>query len=219
MSGQDSGSGGQCRSDRLAKGKAVAYAPESSPDTNDEYDAMEDVRTHADSAIARNLQAKLDAEAAGLASGATRPPSQPGVIIGRSARPSGAPRRPTTTPTSTPPARSKRQRADRAPLSADLVPEDYVAPGFRYPPRGDIRPRYPVTTPVEDTPLLTGLIDHPSSLVRRCEVPAYSRISLCLAFFTIFGTDTLLSDSMQDPRESVGRGGWSDFCQLLDAAH
>ena len=219
MSGQDSGSGGQCRSDRLAKGKAVAYAPESSPDTNDEYDAMEDVRTHADSAIARNLQAKLDAEAAGLASGATRPPSQPGVIIGRSARPSGAPRRPTTTPTSTPPARSKRQKADRAPLSADLVPEDYVAPGFRYPPRGDIRPRYPVTTPVEDTPLLTGLIDHPSSLVRRCEVPAYSRISLCLAFFTIFGTDTLLSDSVQDPRESVGRGGWSDFCQLLDAAH
>jgi hypothetical protein len=218
MSGQGSGSGGQRRSDRLAKGKAVAYAPESSPNTDDEYDAMEDVRTRADSAIARNLQAELDAEAAGLASGTTQPPSRPGVTIGRSARPSGAPRRSTTTPTGAPPARSKRQRADRAPLSADPVLEDYVAPGFRYPPRGGIRPRYPITTPVEDTPLLTGLIDHPSSLVRRCEVPVYSRISLCLAFFIIFCTDTLLSDSVQDPHESVGRGGWSDFCQLLDVA-
>ena len=45
MSDRGSGSGGHRRSDRLAKGKAVAYAPESSPDTNDEYDAMEDVRT------------------------------------------------------------------------------------------------------------------------------------------------------------------------------
>uniref|UniRef100_A0A2N9IZM0 Aminotransferase-like plant mobile domain-containing protein n=1 Tax=Fagus sylvatica TaxID=28930 RepID=A0A2N9IZM0_FAGSY len=140
MSGQGSGSGGQRRSDRLAKGKAVAYAPESSPDIDDEYDAMEDVRTRADSTIARNLQAELDAEAAGLASGATRPPSRPGVVIGRSARPSGTPRRPTTTPAAVPPTRSKR-----------------------YPPRGGIRPRHPVTTPVEDTPLLTGLIDHPSS--------------------------------------------------------
>jgi hypothetical protein len=218
MSGQGSGSGGQRRSNRLAKGKAIAYAPESSLDTDNEYDAMEDVRTRADSVIARNLQAELDAETAGIASGATRPPSRPGVIIGRSARPSGAPRRPTTTLTGAPPARSKRQRADRAPLSRDPIPEDYVALGFRYLPRGAIRPRYPVTTPVEDTPLLTGLIDHPSSLVRRCEVPAYSRISLYLAFFIIFCTDTLLSDSVQYPRESVGRGGWSDFCQVLDAA-
>uniref|UniRef100_A0A2N9GJK8 Uncharacterized protein n=1 Tax=Fagus sylvatica TaxID=28930 RepID=A0A2N9GJK8_FAGSY len=151
---------------RLApKGKAVAYAPESSPNTDDEYDAMEDVRTRADSAIARNLQAELDAEAAGLASGATRPLSRAGVVIGRSARPSGAPRRPTTTPTGAPPARSKRQRADRAPLSADPVLEDYVAPGFRYPPRGGIRPRYPVTTPVGDTPLLTASLPHRPSIV------------------------------------------------------
>jgi hypothetical protein len=173
MSGQGSGSGGQRRSDRLAKGKAVAYEPESSLDTNDEYDAMEDVRTRADSSIAKNLQAELDVEAAGLASGATRPSSRPGVVIGRSARPSGAPRRPTLTPTVAPPARSKRQRSDRAPLSTDPIPEDYAAPGFRYPSRGGIRPRYPVTTPVEDTPLLTGLIDHPSSLVRRCQVFMY----------------------------------------------
>ena len=33
----------------------MAYAPESSPDTDDEYDAMEDVRTRVDASIARNL--------------------------------------------------------------------------------------------------------------------------------------------------------------------
>ena len=173
MSGQGSGSGGPRRSDRLAKGKAVLYEPESPPDTDDEYDAMEDVHTRADASIARNLQAELDAEDAGLASGATRPPSRPGIVIGRSARPSGAPCRPTATPTVAPPARSKRQRSDRTPLFADPVPEDYAAPGFIYPPRGGIRPRYPVTTPVTDTPLLTGLHDHPSSSVIRCEVRVY----------------------------------------------
>jgi hypothetical protein len=108
MSDRGSGSGGPRRSDRLAKGKAVVYETESPPDTDDEYDAMEDVRIRADAFIARNLQAELDAEAAGLASGATRPPSRPGIIIGRSARPSGAPRRPTATPAAAPPARSKR---------------------------------------------------------------------------------------------------------------
>ncbi len=138
MSGQGSGNGGLRRSDRLAKGKAVAYEPESPPNTDDEYDAMEDVRTRADASIARNLQAELDAEAAGLASGATQPLSRPGIIIGRSARPSGAPRRPTAMPTAAPPTRSKRQRSDCTPLSADPVPEDYAAPGFRYPPRGGI---------------------------------------------------------------------------------
>ena len=87
--GSGSGSGGPRRSDRLAKGKVVIYARDSSPDTDDEYDAMEDVRTRTDASIARNLQAELDAEAAGLVSGAARPPLLPGVIIGRSARPSG----------------------------------------------------------------------------------------------------------------------------------
>uniref|UniRef100_A0A2N9GCZ9 Aminotransferase-like plant mobile domain-containing protein n=1 Tax=Fagus sylvatica TaxID=28930 RepID=A0A2N9GCZ9_FAGSY len=143
----------------LRRARLWPYEPESPPDTDDEYDAMEDVRTHADASIARNLQAELDAEAAGLASAA-------------------------------PPARSKRQRSDRTPLSADPVPEDYAASGFRYPPRGGIRPRYPVATPVADTPLLTGLHDHPSSSVIRCE----------------------------DPPASIGRGGWSDFCQLLEIA-
>ena len=190
MSGEGSGSGGPRRSDRLAKGKAVLYEPESPPDTDDEYEAMEDVRTRVDASIARNLQDELDVEAAGLTSSAARPSSrpgitigrsarpsgaprqssQPGVTIGRSARPSGAPRQPTAAPTVAPSARSKRQRSDRAPPSADPIPEDYVAPWFRYTPRGGIRPRHTITTPVVDTPLLRDLHDHPSSFVRRCQV-------------------------------------------------
>ena len=43
-------------------------------------------------------------------------------------------------------------------------------PGIRYPPQGGIRPCYTVITPVTDTPLLTNLTDHLSSLVRHCEV-------------------------------------------------
>jgi hypothetical protein len=140
MSNRGSGSGGHRRSDRLAKGKAVAYAPESSPDIDDEYDAMEDVRTCADASIARNLQAELDAEAAGLVSSATQPSSRPGVVIGRSARPSGttrpssqpsvttgrndtpsdAPRRPSTKSTGAPPTRLKRQRAEGIPLHGGM---------------------------------------------------------------------------------------------------
>uniref|UniRef100_A0A2N9EHE6 Aminotransferase-like plant mobile domain-containing protein n=1 Tax=Fagus sylvatica TaxID=28930 RepID=A0A2N9EHE6_FAGSY len=191
MSDRGSGSGGHRRSDRLAKGKAVIYAPESPPDTDDEYDAMEDVRTRVDASLARDLQAEFDAEAAGLSSSTARPSSRPGITIGRSARPSSAPRQPTAAPPAAPPARSKRRKSDRAPLSADPIPEDHVVPGFRYPPQGGIRPRYPVTTPVVDTPLLTNLHNHPSSSVRRC----------------------------QDPPESIGRGGWSEFSQLLDIAH
>uniref|UniRef100_A0A2N9J9R4 Aminotransferase-like plant mobile domain-containing protein n=1 Tax=Fagus sylvatica TaxID=28930 RepID=A0A2N9J9R4_FAGSY len=190
MSDRGSGSGGHRRSDRLAKGKAVIYAPESPPDTDDEYDAMEDVRTRVDASLARDLQAEFDAEAAGLSSSTARPSSRPGITIGRSARPSSAPRQPTAAPPAAPPARSKRRKSDRAPLSADPIPEDHVVPGFRYPPQGGIRPRYPVTTPVVDTSLLTNLHNHPSSSVRRC----------------------------QDPPESIGRGGWSEFSQLLDIA-
>uniref|UniRef100_A0A2N9HYI0 Aminotransferase-like plant mobile domain-containing protein n=1 Tax=Fagus sylvatica TaxID=28930 RepID=A0A2N9HYI0_FAGSY len=210
MSDRGSGSGGHRRSDRLAKGKAVAYAPESSPDTDDEYDAMEDVRTRLDASIARNLQAELDAEAAGPASSAARPPPRPGVVIGRSARPSettrpspqpgvttgpsdapsAAPRRPHTRSTGIPSSRLKRQRTGGIPDSAGTIPEDYVAPGFRYPPQGGIRPRYPVAVEISDTPLLTNLLAHPSSLVRRC----------------------------QEPPESAGRGGWSEFSRLLAAS-
>ena len=134
MSGQGSGSGGPRRSDRLAKGKAVLYEPESPPDTDDEYKAMEDMRTRVDASITRNLRDELDAEAAGLTSSAARPSSQPGITIGRSARPSGAPCQSSAAPATVPPARSKRRRSDRPPFSADPIPEDYAAPGFRYPP-------------------------------------------------------------------------------------
>uniref|UniRef100_A0A2N9FVP5 Aminotransferase-like plant mobile domain-containing protein n=1 Tax=Fagus sylvatica TaxID=28930 RepID=A0A2N9FVP5_FAGSY len=192
MSNRGSGSGGHRRSDRLAKGKAVIYAPESSPDMDDEYDAMEDVRTRFDASIARNLQAELDAEAAGPASSATRPPPRPGpsVTTGPGDIPSAAPRRPHTRSTGIPPSRLKRQRTGGIPDSAGTIPEDYVAPGFRYPPQGGIRPRYPVTVEISDTPLLTNLLAHPSSLVRRC----------------------------QEPPESVGQGGWSEFSRLLAAS-
>uniref|UniRef100_A0A2N9F8D0 Aminotransferase-like plant mobile domain-containing protein n=1 Tax=Fagus sylvatica TaxID=28930 RepID=A0A2N9F8D0_FAGSY len=191
MSGQGSGSGGPRWSDRLAKGKAVLYELETAPLI--QMTSMTPWRTYVlvlMHLFARDLQAEFDAEAAGLASSTVRPSSRPGITIGRSARPSGAPRQPAAAPAAALPARSKRQRSDRAPLSADPIPEDYVAPGFRYPPQGGIRPRYPVTTPVADTSLLTGLHSHPSSSVRRCE----------------------------DPPESIGRGGWSEFCQLLEIA-
>uniref|UniRef100_A0A2N9FW61 Aminotransferase-like plant mobile domain-containing protein n=1 Tax=Fagus sylvatica TaxID=28930 RepID=A0A2N9FW61_FAGSY len=153
MSDRGSGSGGHRRSDRLAKGKAVAYAPESSPDTDDEYDAMED------SSIGRSARP----------SETTRPSPQPGVTTGPSDAPSAAPRRPHTRSTGIPPSRLKRQRTEGIPDSAGTIPEDYVAPGFRYPPHGGIRPRYPVAVEISDTPLLTNLLAHPSSLVRRCQ--------------------------------------------------
>jgi hypothetical protein len=238
MSDRGSGSGGHRRSDRLAKGKAVAYAPESSPDTDDEYGAMEDVRTRLDASLARNLQAELDAEAAGLAPSAARPPPRPGVVIGRSARPSettrpspqpgvttgpsdapsAAPRRPHTRSTGIPPSRLKRQRTEGIPDSAGTIPEDYVAPGFRYPPHGGIRPRYPVAVEISDTPLLTNLLAHPSSLVRRCQVLSYFRMSLLFLVFANLCIDILLSDFVQEPPDSAGRGGWSDFCRLLEAS-
>jgi hypothetical protein len=235
MSDRGSGSGGHRRSDRLAKGKAVAYAPESSPDTDDEYDAMEDVRTRVDASLARDLQAEFDAEAAGSAPSAARAPSRPGVVIGRSAGPSettrpspqpsvttgssdappAAPRRAHTRSTGILPSRLKRQRSEGIPDSAGTIPEDYVAPGFRYPPHGGIRPRYPVAVEISDTPLLTNLLAHPSSLVRRCQVPSYFHMFLLFLTFANLCIDILLSDFAQEPPYSAGRGGWSEFSRLL----
>uniref|UniRef100_A0A2N9G1Y4 Aminotransferase-like plant mobile domain-containing protein n=1 Tax=Fagus sylvatica TaxID=28930 RepID=A0A2N9G1Y4_FAGSY len=85
---------------------------------------------------------------------------------------------------------SKRQRADQGPPFADPIPEDFVMLGFRYPPQGGIRARYPIITPVTDTPLLTNLINHP----------------------VIFGPPLILVSRAPD------RGGWSDFCKLLVGA-
>uniref|UniRef100_A0A2N9HMJ2 Aminotransferase-like plant mobile domain-containing protein n=1 Tax=Fagus sylvatica TaxID=28930 RepID=A0A2N9HMJ2_FAGSY len=174
------GSGGHRRSDRLAKGKAVAYAPESSPDTDDEYDAMEDVRTRLDASLRQGIcrltwchywfPAML---------------LLPHLVV------------PHTRSTGIPPSRLKRQRTEGIPDSAGTIPEDYVAPGFRYPPHGGIRPRYPVAVEISDTPLLTNLLAHPSSLVRRCQVLSYFHMSL---------------------PDSAGRGGWSEFSRLLAAS-
>uniref|UniRef100_A0A2N9FU18 Uncharacterized protein n=1 Tax=Fagus sylvatica TaxID=28930 RepID=A0A2N9FU18_FAGSY len=181
MSDRGSGSGGHRRSDRLAKGKAVAYAPESSPDTDDEYDAMEDVRTRVDASLRQGIyRLSFDAEAAGSSSYLVS-------LLVPSDAPSAAPRRAHTRSTGILPSRLKRQRSEGIPDSAGTIPEDYVAPGFRYPPHGGIRPRYPVAVEISDTPLLTNLLAHPSSLVRRCQEPPYS----------------------------AGRGGWSEFSRLL----
>uniref|UniRef100_A0A2N9HHD7 Aminotransferase-like plant mobile domain-containing protein n=1 Tax=Fagus sylvatica TaxID=28930 RepID=A0A2N9HHD7_FAGSY len=184
MSDRGSGSGGHRRSDRLAKGKAVAYAPESSPDTDDEYDAMEDVPPSAARAPPR--PGVVIGRSAGP-SETTRPSPQPSVTTGSSDAPPAAPRRAHTRSTGILPSRLKRQRSEGIPDSAGTIPEDYVAPGFRYPPHGGIRPRYPVAVEISDTPLLTNLLAHPSSLVRRCQEPPYS----------------------------AGRGGWSEFSRLL----
>uniref|UniRef100_A0A2N9FLC3 Aminotransferase-like plant mobile domain-containing protein n=1 Tax=Fagus sylvatica TaxID=28930 RepID=A0A2N9FLC3_FAGSY len=183
MSDRGSGSGGHRRSDRLAKGKAVAYAPESSPDTDDEYDAMEDL-------LVRLGLLPRPGVVIGRSAGpseTTRPSPQPSVTTGSSDAPPAAPRRAHTRSTGILPSRLKRQRSEGIPDSAGTIPEDYVAPGFRYPPHGGIRPRYPVAVEISDTPLLTNLLAHPSSLVRRCQEPPYS----------------------------AGRGGWSEFSRLL----
>uniref|UniRef100_A0A2N9FWI5 Aminotransferase-like plant mobile domain-containing protein n=1 Tax=Fagus sylvatica TaxID=28930 RepID=A0A2N9FWI5_FAGSY len=131
MSDRGSGSGGHRRSDRLAKGKAVAYAPESSPDTDD------------DAAIRPPPRPGVVIGRSARPSETTRPSPQPGVTTGPSDAPSAAPRRPHTRSTGIPPSRLKRQRTEGIPDSAGTIPEDYVAPGFRYPPHGGIRPRYP----------------------------------------------------------------------------
>uniref|UniRef100_A0A2N9HF57 Aminotransferase-like plant mobile domain-containing protein n=1 Tax=Fagus sylvatica TaxID=28930 RepID=A0A2N9HF57_FAGSY len=210
MSDRGSGSGGHRRSDRLAKGKAVAYAPESSPDTDDEYDAMEDVRTRVDASLARDLQAEFDAEAAGSAPSAARAPPRPGVVIGRSAGPSettrpspqpsvttgssdappAAPRRAHTRSTGILPSRLKRQRSEGIPDSAGTIPEDYVAPGFRYPPHGGIRPRYPVAVEISgyapsDEPPCSSVFSGPS-LVRSLPIALAEVGGLSLADFWRF---------------------------------
>ncbi len=191
MSGQGSGSG----SDRLAKGKAVAYTPEGSPDTDDEYEAMENARTRADSVIARNLQAELDAKAAGIAVGVARPPPGPGITIGGNARSFGASRRFSGTLAGAPPTRpsSKRPRVARASPSAGPIPEDLVRPGVKYPPQGSICPRDTVFTPIYDTPLLTDLFAHPSTWVRRGEVCTHLCIILYLMSSLVVCVDIFLS--------------------------
>uniref|UniRef100_A0A2N9GUV5 Aminotransferase-like plant mobile domain-containing protein n=1 Tax=Fagus sylvatica TaxID=28930 RepID=A0A2N9GUV5_FAGSY len=197
MSDRGSGSGGHRRSDRLAKGKAVMYAPESSPDTDDEYDAMEDVRTRFDASIARNLQAELDAEAAGPASSATRPPPRPGVVIGRSARPSER--------------RLVLLHSLVSPLvlaiflpSAALVVVPYIQDLDILPRVAlDILPRVAFD---RVTLFTVEISDTPPSDEPPCS-SVFSGPSLPGTFIPSY-----------EPPESVGRGGWSEFSRLLAAS-
>uniref|UniRef100_A0A2N9FEA1 Aminotransferase-like plant mobile domain-containing protein n=1 Tax=Fagus sylvatica TaxID=28930 RepID=A0A2N9FEA1_FAGSY len=161
MSDQGNGSGGHRRSSLLVKGKAVAHAPESSPNTDDEYDALEDPRTRANRVVAGNLQWFFDVESDNGTAEEVRPPPRASITIGGSTKSSGAPR-----------------------CSSRMLV------GVRYPPQGGILPRHTVTTLVANTPLLTNLVDHPSSSVRRYE---------------------------PHPRSS-SRDGWSDFHKLLAGA-
>uniref|UniRef100_A0A2N9GUV1 Aminotransferase-like plant mobile domain-containing protein n=1 Tax=Fagus sylvatica TaxID=28930 RepID=A0A2N9GUV1_FAGSY len=123
-----------------------------------------------------------------------RPSPQPGVTTGPSDAPSAAPRRPHTRSTGIPPSRLKRQRTEGIPDSAGTIPEDYVAPGFRYPPHGGIR-RYPVAL-ADSTAYLTTL---------RCGT-------------SLDRLHTSVSSVRLEPPDSAGRGGWSDFCRLLEAS-
>ena len=100
------------RSSRLAKGKDVVYAQESSIDTDNEYDVMENPCTCVDRVVVENLQQFFDLESDDVAE-EVRPPPGPGITIGGSARSSGTPRRSYRMPAGSPPVRTllKRPRA------------------------------------------------------------------------------------------------------------
>uniref|UniRef100_A0A2N9G1L4 Aminotransferase-like plant mobile domain-containing protein n=1 Tax=Fagus sylvatica TaxID=28930 RepID=A0A2N9G1L4_FAGSY len=170
MSYQGNGNGGHRRSSRPVKGKVVAYARDSSPDTDDEYDAVENPRTRADRVVAENLQRFFDAETDDVAEEVLPAPS-PGITIGGNARLSGTPRRSSGAPVDVPPTRmsSKRLRATRAPPSVDPMDPEFIMPGIRYPPQGGIHPRNVILVLLTDTPLLMNLANHLSMSVHRFE--------------------------------------------------
>jgi hypothetical protein len=56
---------------------------------------------------------------------------------------------------------------------------------------------------------------HLRSVVARYSLYWHSSLFCSFAFFR---TNTFLSGFVQDPPESIGRGGWSEFCQLLEIA-
>uniref|UniRef100_A0A2N9FFK2 Uncharacterized protein n=1 Tax=Fagus sylvatica TaxID=28930 RepID=A0A2N9FFK2_FAGSY len=145
----DSGSRDHRQSSRLVKGKAVAYARDSSPDTDDEYDAMENPRTRAVHVVL--------------------PTPSPGITIGGSARLSGIPRHSSKMSVDAPLTRTslKRPRATRTPPSADPIDAEFVVPGVRHPLHGGIRPWSMITILLADTPLLMNLANHPTASVCR----------------------------------------------------
>ena len=88
---------------------------------------------------------------------------------------------------------SKRSKVARVSPSAGPIPEDLVRPGVKYPPQGSIRPRDTVFTPIYDTPLLTDLIAHPSTWVRRGEECTHLCTILCLMSSLVVCVDIFLS--------------------------
>jgi hypothetical protein len=63
----------------------VAYAPDSPPNTNEEYDAMEISNERTDRQVAENLQRFFDAESDDGADDFSPTPS-PGIVIGETTR-------------------------------------------------------------------------------------------------------------------------------------
>lgn len=156
----------------------MAYAPDSPPDTDEEYDAMETSRERTDCRAAENLQRFFDAQSDDGADDFLPTPS-PGTVIGETARSFGTARRTLGVSTmvpfrseSIPSHRTtlKRTRVTRVPPPASTQDLELVRPGVRYPLQGGIRPQDMGPFLVVDTPLLTNLVNHPLIFVRRCEV-------------------------------------------------
>uniref|UniRef100_A0A2N9J7J2 Aminotransferase-like plant mobile domain-containing protein n=1 Tax=Fagus sylvatica TaxID=28930 RepID=A0A2N9J7J2_FAGSY len=93
------------------EGKVVAYAPDSLPNTDEEYDAMEISNERTDRQVAENLQRFFDAESDDGADDFSPTPS-PGIVIGETTR---------TT--------SKRTRVTRVPPPASTQDLELVWPG------------------------------------------------------------------------------------------
>uniref|UniRef100_A0A2N9FE95 Aminotransferase-like plant mobile domain-containing protein n=1 Tax=Fagus sylvatica TaxID=28930 RepID=A0A2N9FE95_FAGSY len=193
------GSSSECRSSRLGKGKAVAYALDSLPNTDEEYDAMETFCERTDHWVAEDLQRFFDAESDDGANDNLSTLS-PGIVIRETARSSGTACRTSRASTEVsfrseliPRSRttSKRPRVTKVPPLASTQDPELVRPGERYPPQGGIFPRDMCPLLVVDTPLLTNLASHPLTSVRPCEAPQ---------------------------PVGFGYGGWSDFHNLLARA-
>ena len=135
-----------------------------------------------------------------------------GITISGSTRSSDAPHHSSRTPAGAPPLRPslKRPRASQASLSAGPISEDFIMPGVEYPPQGGIRPRDTVFTPIYDMSLLTNLIAHPLTWVRRFKVCTHLCMFLYLMSSIVFVVLTLFSRVLcrtPTPRCSVEVGG------------
>jgi hypothetical protein len=166
----------------------VAYARDSSPDTDDEYDAMENPRTRADPVVAENLQRFFNAESDDIAEEVLPTPS-PGITIGGNARLSGIPRHSSGACRWMFPLRGLHQRGRGLPglhPSADPMDLEFVMPGLGILLRVVSDLEHVISIPLADTPLLMNLANHPSTSVRRCEVLTHSCMFLYMISCMIF---------------------------------